>query len=147
MPVAIRDPWSLGLHLLHVNVLSLLLPVPGRLLTCKLYVMSMVSRGSTLQPVLAKGIHTAPVCQHFRDGSPSIHICLQIYVRTFTCVFLVCAAFEGAPQELDMRMFDPSSPQAGSIHRGAAELVAQVRPRSVPSDKMTSFTLFAGGSK
>lgn len=37
-----------------------------------------------------------------------------------------CAAFEGAPEEVDITMFDANSPDAESIGRAAAELVAKV---------------------
>ncbi|KAK9856813.1 hypothetical protein WJX84_002815 [Apatococcus fuscideae] len=56
---------------------------------------------------------------------------------------MAVAAFDGAPKELDIRMFDPNAPQAAAIHKGAAELVAQAHKARQFTD-VANFTLRCG---
>ncbi|KAK9802938.1 hypothetical protein WJX72_000560 [[Myrmecia] bisecta] len=56
---------------------------------------------------------------------------------------MALAAFEGAPEEIDVTIFDPTSPSAPAIERAAAELVAKAHEARQFTDT-TNFTLRCG---
>ena len=50
----------------------------------------------------------------------------------------VCAAFEGAPEDVDITMFETQGAEADAIGRAAAELVAKVRSNGCLPDQCES---------
>lgn len=49
---------------------------------------------------------------------------MRLKIGTGVCL---CAAFEGAPEEVDITMFEARGTEADAIGRAAADLVAKVR--------------------